>query len=67
MQRCGAHLASKSDVEEAFMAGTMAVRYAVAGETDNFVATSLTLTFASTGIYWPPNNRFDMYLFVAAY
>lgn len=37
MQRCGAHLASKTDVEEAFMAGAMAVRYAVSGETDKMV------------------------------
>lgn len=37
MQRCGAHLASKADVEEAFMAGAMAVRYAVQGETDKMV------------------------------
>lgn len=37
MQRCGAHLASATDVEEAFMAGAMAVRYAVAGETDKMV------------------------------
>lgn len=37
MQRCAAHLASKTDVEEAFMAGVMAVRYAVEGETDKMV------------------------------
>ncbi len=37
MQRCAAHLASKTDVEEAFMAGVMAVRYAVSGETDKMV------------------------------
>ncbi len=37
MQRCAAHLASKTDVEEAFMAGAMAVRCAVEGETDKMV------------------------------
>ncbi|MDD3382359.1 MAG: 6-phosphofructokinase, partial [Bacilli bacterium] len=37
LQRCAAHLASKVDVEEAFMAGRMAVKYAVAGETDQMV------------------------------
>jgi len=37
MQRCGAHLASKTDVEEAFRAGQEAVRAAVNGETDKMV------------------------------
>ncbi|MDY4559529.1 MAG: 6-phosphofructokinase [Eubacteriales bacterium] len=37
MQRCGAHLASKVDVEEAFEAGSAAVKYAVDGETDKMV------------------------------
>jgi 6-phosphofructokinase 1 len=37
MQRCGAHLASRIDVEEAFKAGQKAVRAAVAGETDKMV------------------------------
>lgn len=37
MQRCGAHLASARDVEEAYMAGVMAVRHAVNGETDKMV------------------------------
>ena len=37
MQRCAAHLASGTDIEEAFMAGAMAVRYAVQGETDKMV------------------------------
>lgn len=37
MQRCAAHLASKTDVEEAFMAGAMAVKYAVEGHTDKMV------------------------------
>lgn len=37
MQRCGAHLASKTDIEEAFNAGAFAVKSAVAGETDKMV------------------------------
>ena len=37
MQRCGAHLASKVDVEEAFNAGAEAVKAAVNGETDKMV------------------------------
>ncbi len=37
MQRCGAHLASKNDVEEAFSAGAFAVKSAVEGETDKMV------------------------------
>ena len=38
LQRCGAHLASKVDVEEAEMAGRVAVEAAVNGETDKMVA-----------------------------
>ena len=37
MQRCAAHIASATDREEAFMAGAMAVRYALAGNTDKMV------------------------------
>jgi len=37
MQRCGAHLASKVDVEEAFKAGQKAVKIAVSGMTDKMV------------------------------
>ena len=37
MQRCGAHLASKIDVEETFGAGRAAVKAAVNGETDKMV------------------------------
>ncbi len=37
MQRCGAHLASKTDVEETFEAGREAVKAAVSGETDKMV------------------------------
>jgi len=38
LQRCGAHLASKTDVEEAAWMGAEAVKAAVAGETDKMVA-----------------------------
>ena len=38
LQRCGAHLASRVDVEEAEMAGRVAVESAVAGETGKMVA-----------------------------
>ena len=37
MQRCAAHCASKTDIEETFEAGKQAVRAAVAGETDKMV------------------------------
>lgn len=37
MQRCGAHLASENDVEEAFKAGAFAVKSACEGETDKMV------------------------------
>jgi len=38
LQRCGAHLASKTDIDEAFLAGKVAVESAVAGETGKMVA-----------------------------
>lgn len=37
MQRCAAHLASKTDIEEAYLAGSTAVKCAVEGETDKMV------------------------------
>ena len=37
MQRCASHCASKTDIEETFMAGREAVKAAVAGETDKMV------------------------------
>ena len=37
MQRCAAHLASGVDIEEAFNAGSIAVKSAIAGETDKMV------------------------------
>ena len=42
LQRCGAHLASKTDYEEAFMAGKAAVENAVAGLTDKMVGFACT-------------------------
>ena len=38
LQRCAAHWASEADIEEAYMAGSDAVKYASAGETDKMVA-----------------------------
>jgi 6-phosphofructokinase len=38
LQRCGAHLASKADLDEAEMAGRVAVESALAGETGKMVA-----------------------------
>ena len=38
LQRCGAHLASQTDIDEAFLAGKSAVEYAVSGETGKMVA-----------------------------
>ena len=37
LQRCGAHLASETDIEESFMSGKAAVENAVAGITDKMV------------------------------
>ena len=42
LQRCGAHLASQTDIEESFMAGKTAVEAAVAGETDKMVGFECT-------------------------
>lgn len=38
LQRCAAHIASRTDVDEAYLAGQMAVKYAVEGKTDYMVA-----------------------------
>lgn len=38
LQRCAAHVASKTDIDEAYMAGCAAVEAAVSGETDKMVA-----------------------------
>ena len=42
LQRCGAHLASKTDVQEAWQAGSAAVNAAVEGITDKMVAFKCT-------------------------
>ena len=38
LQRCASHVASKTDIDEAYMAGTAAVEAAVSGQTDKMVA-----------------------------
>ena len=38
LQRCGAHLASQTDIDEAFLAGKSAVQYALEGQTGKMVA-----------------------------
>lgn len=38
LQRCASHVASKTDIDEAYMAGKAAVEAAVAGQTDKMVA-----------------------------
>lgn len=38
LQRCGSHIASKTDIDEAFLAGKAAVEAAVSGTTDKMVA-----------------------------
>ena len=42
LQRCGSHLASKTDVEEAYLAGQAAVEAAAEGVTDKMVAFQCT-------------------------
>ena len=42
LQRCGAHLASQTDIEESFSAGKAAVEAAVSGETDKMVGFECT-------------------------
>ena len=37
LQRCGAHVASRTDIDESFLAGKTAVEAAVVGETDKMV------------------------------
>ena len=40
LQRCGAHLASQTDIDEAFLAGKSAVECALSGETGKMIAFS---------------------------
>ena len=42
LQRCGAHVASRTDIDESFLAGKTAVEAAVAGETDKMVGFECT-------------------------
>ena len=42
LQRCGSHVASRTDVDEAFMAGKAAVEAAIAGETGKMVVFQCT-------------------------
>ena len=42
LQRCGSHVASKTDIDEAFLAGKAAVEAAVSGVTDKMVAFQCT-------------------------
>ena len=37
MQRCAGHIASKTDIDEAYQAGKSAVSYALKGETDKMI------------------------------
>jgi 6-phosphofructokinase 1 len=37
LQRCAAHVASKTDIEESYLAGQMAVKYAIEGKSDYMV------------------------------
>lgn len=48
LQRCASHVASKTDIDEAYLAGKAAVEAAVAGETDKMVAFERT---AADGLY----------------
>ncbi len=57
LQRCGAHLASKTDIEESFMAGKAAVEAALAGETDKMVGFECT---RDNGTYTCKAKLFDL-------
>ena len=56
LQRCGAHLASQTDIREAYAAGKAAVEAAVAGQTDQMVALDCTRTRRGTAAApsWSP-------------
>ena len=57
LQRCGAHLASQTDIEESFQAGKAAVEAAVAGETDKMVGFACT---RENGQYACQTKLFDL-------
>ncbi len=57
LQRCGAHLASRTDIEESFQSGKTAVEAAVAGETDKMVGFACT---REGGKYTCQTKLFDL-------
>ena len=57
LQRCGAHLASQTDIDESFLAGKTAVEAAVAGETDKMVGFECT---RENGEYTCKTKLFDL-------
>ena len=57
LQRCAAHCASKTDIEESFAAGKAAVEYAVAGTTDKMVGFERT---SENGAYKCNIKLFDL-------
>ena len=60
-QRCGAHSASQTDIDEAFLAGKAAVEAAVAGYSDKMVAFRCTREGGyrcwNPWILWPTRKR----------
>ncbi len=58
MQRCAAHTASKTDIEEAFLTGKRAVEYAVSGITDKMVG--FERSYDASGNYVCNIKLFDL-------
>ena len=57
LQRCGAHAASRTDIDESFLAGKTAVEAAVAGETDKMVGFECT---REDGVYTCKTKLFNL-------
>ena len=57
LQRCGAHAASRTDIDESFLAGKTAVEAAVAGETDKMVGFECT---REGGVYTCKTKLFNL-------
>ena len=57
LQRCGAHLASQTDIDESFQAGKTAVEAAVAGETDKMVGFECS---RENGVYTCKTKLFNL-------
>ncbi len=57
LQRCGAHAASRTDIDESFLAGKTAVEAAVAGETDKMVGFQCT---REGGVYTCKTKLFNL-------